>query len=55
VLARENVEDDRWREELYEHVIRYSTLINEMTPDQQIKLAQNLNELYTSLRLEQQN
>lgn len=55
VLARENVEDDRWREELYEHVIRYSTLINEMTPDQQIKLAQNLNELYTSLRLEQQH
>lgn len=55
VLARENVEDDRWRQELYEHVKRYSTLINEMTPDQQLKLAHSLNELYSSLQSNLQN
>jgi energy-coupling factor transport system substrate-specific component len=54
VLARENVDDDRWREELYEHVKRYSILITEMSPDQQLKLAQSLNELYNSLQKDQQ-
>ncbi len=54
VLARENVEDDRWREELYTHVKRYQTLIAEMTPDQQLKLAHSLNELYTSLQRDHQ-
>ncbi|MBN1537913.1 MAG: hypothetical protein JW908_14335 [Anaerolineales bacterium] len=55
VLARENIEDDRWREELYEHVIRYSTLIGEMTPEQQLMLAQSLNELYLSLKSDSQD
>ncbi len=51
VLARENFEDDRWRQELYEHVKRYQTLLTEMSPEQQLQLAQSLNELYTSLQV----
>jgi predicted transcriptional regulator len=49
ILAREYADDPTWSLEMFDHVKRYQTIINAMTPEQRNDLASRLIQIYQSL------